>query len=160
MTVITFTLQGVRNTWRCVCLFLCSRSFTKCATPRRTTRRSGRASAATTLCSVSCPKRTRTHTHTHTHTYIYIHTYTRARTHTHQEGLRGDRAEHLPPHPCVRCHVLNTHTHTHTHTHTRAYGMVGSRNEKCFFYCWSPPRRVRCAGSPRPVYKCTGETFQ
>lgn len=25
---------------------------------------------------------------------------------SHQKGLRGDRAEHLPPQPRVRCHVL------------------------------------------------------
>lgn len=36
-----------------------SLSFTKCATPRKTTRRSGRASAATTPCSESCLRRRR-----------------------------------------------------------------------------------------------------
>lgn len=42
----------------CMCLCVCvrSRSSTKCATPRRTMRRSGPASVATTLSSVSCPR--------------------------------------------------------------------------------------------------------
>lgn len=47
-----------------VYVFVFSRSSTKCVTPRRITRRSGPASAATILCLVSCLKHFNTDAHT------------------------------------------------------------------------------------------------